>query len=91
MRKMDKELEPERSPSRKKERKEFMCPKRYVLAVMLFLGFAVLNCVRSSLSVAIVAMVTDQQVTDSQGRKRTLVSYQYFIIFRPILSRIAIR
>ena len=43
-------------------RGRFQIPKRYILCFLVFLGFLLMNCERSCLSVAIVAMSSKKKV-----------------------------
>ena len=43
-------------------RKNFQIPKRYILCFLVFLGFLLMNCERSCLSVAIVTMSSKRRV-----------------------------
>ena len=59
-----------------KSRRVFKCnllPKRYLLAILSFFGFLNIYASRASLTVAIVAMVTNRTVVDSSGNIITTV------------------
>lgn len=45
-----------------KKRRFFEIPKRYILCFLVFWGFLLMNCERSCLSVAIVAMSSKRKV-----------------------------
>lgn len=50
-------------------------PKRYVLLLMLFLGFAVIYSLRVNINVAIVAMVNNKTVMGKDGKIEVFVSF----------------
>ena len=55
-------------------------PKRYVLLLMLFLGFAVIYSLRVNINVAIVAMVNNKTVMGKDGKIEVFVSFSLTVL-----------
>jgi len=57
---------------------ESILPKRYVLLLMIFLGFAVVYSLRVNINVAIVAMVNNRTRITKSGKIAVYVSYRSY-------------
>ena len=58
-----------------------LLPKRHVLLLMIFLGFAVVYSLRVNINVAIVAMVNNRTSITRSGKISVHVSFSHVVIF----------
>lgn len=56
-------------------------PKRYLVAIMSFLGFVNVYALRVNLSVALVAMVSNTTKVDQHGNEYVVVSQNVFLYY----------
>ena len=63
-----------------------LLPKRHVLLLMIFLGFAVVYSLRVNINVAIVAMVNNRTSITRSGKISVHVSFSHVVIFLFMLS-----
>lgn len=77
----DKELTEKETEKLSKQKKPWInIPKRYILCFLVFWGFLLMNCERSCLSVAIVAMSSKRRVK-VDGKWVTKVTTLYYCFY----------
>jgi len=79
--------EDSRSTSLERLEKDVGFPKRYILALMVFLGFSVLYALRVNLNVAIGAMCNNHTIYENGFYVQKVITHKPKSIFIPLSLR----